>query len=136
MRLCEIDISTLADMLRNKQCSSVEILSDIHENIKDNKDINAYITVSEEAYKAALKADKLLSEGKASSLLTGIPVAVKDNISTKGLLTTCGSRMLGNYIPPFDATVIERLRNNGAIIIGKTNMDEFAMGSASDTSFY
>jgi aspartyl-tRNA(Asn)/glutamyl-tRNA(Gln) amidotransferase subunit A len=95
--------------------------------------LNAYITLTEqEALRAARDAD----EGKITGRLAGMPVAVKDCITTKGVLTTCGSNILSGYVPPFDAEVVARLRKEGAVIVGKTNMDEFAMGTSTESSYY
>ncbi|MCZ7399231.1 MAG: Asp-tRNA(Asn)/Glu-tRNA(Gln) amidotransferase subunit GatA [Candidatus Methanoperedens sp.] len=112
--------------------SSEEIVAEYLERIGGSK-LNAFITVAKEnARKCAKEID---SEGHDGSL-AGIPVAIKDNISTKGILTTCASKILTGYVPPYDAHVIERLKDAGAVIIGKTNMDEFAMGTSTETSFY
>jgi len=112
--------------------SSEEIVAEYLERIEKSK-LNAFITVSKES--ALLQARKIDSEGHDGPL-AGIPIAIKDNISTKGILTTCASKILTGYVPPYDAHVIEKLKAAGAIIIGKTNMDEFAMGSSTETSFY
>lgn len=112
--------------------SSEEIVAEYLEKIEKSK-LNAFITVAKES--ALARAREIDSEGTDASL-AGIPIAVKDNISTKGLLTTCASKILSGYVPPYDAHVIERLKAAGAIIIGKTNMDEFAMGTSTETSFY
>ena len=112
--------------------SSEEIVAEYLEKIKKSK-LNAFITVSKES--ALLQARKIDSEGHEGPL-AGIPIAIKDNISTKGIQTTCASKILTGYVPPYDAHVIEKLKAAGAIIIGKTNMDEFAMGSSTETSFY
>lgn len=102
----------------------------------EKSDLNAFITIDRDgALSAAEEADRRLSLGERGGVL-GIPVAVKDNIVTKGLRTTCASRMLENYIPPYDATAIEKLRGLGAVIIGKTNLDEFAMGCTTETSYF
>ncbi len=137
MKLNEKTISELYGMLRNKQCSAAEILADVKEciNEKDGQ-IGAYITLNTVAEESARMADAKISKGENIHPLTGIPIAVKDNISTKGLRTTCGSKMLESYNPPYDAAVIERLGEHGAVIIGKTNMDEFAMGSSTENSFF
>lgn len=109
-----------------------DAISEMLERIEKSK-LNAYITVCrDEALKMAEKYDR----GELKGRLAGIPVAVKDNISTKGILTTCASKMLSNYKPVFDAHVVERLKAEGAIIIGKANMDEFAMGTTTETSYY
>jgi aspartyl-tRNA(Asn)/glutamyl-tRNA(Gln) amidotransferase subunit A len=101
---------------------------------KFDPQINAYLSVTEqEAIEGAKEADNLIAAGKAS-LLTGIPVAIKDNMCTKGIRTTCASRILENFVPLYDATVVKRLKEGGAVILGKTNMDEFAMGSSTENS--
>lgn len=99
--------------------------------------INAYITLNKEAALAKAEAvQKKIEAGELTSLLAGVPVAVKDNICTRGIRTTCASKILGDFNPPYNATVAERLEKAGAIILGKTNMDEFAMGSTCETSYY
>jgi len=112
--------------------SSEEIVTEYLEKIEKSK-LNAFITVSKE--NALLRAREIDSQGHEGPL-AGIPIAIKDNISTKGIQTTCASKILTGYIPPYDAHVIEKLKAAGAIIIGKANMDEFAMGSSTETSFY
>ncbi len=112
--------------------SSEEIVAGYIEKIESGK-LNAFITLAKE--NALSRAKEIDSEGYEGPL-SGIPVAIKDNISTKGILTTCASKILTGYVPPYDAHVIERLKDAGAVIIGKTNMDEFAMGTSTETSFY
>lgn len=112
--------------------SSEEIVTEYLEKIEKSK-LNAFITVAKES--ALLRAKEIDSQGHDGPL-AGIPIAIKDNISTKGIATTCASKILTGYIPPYDAHVIEKLKEAGAIIIGKANMDEFAMGSSTETSFY
>lgn len=137
MRLCDHTAPELAEMLRKRQCSAKEIYLDTLQRAKEKQNsINAYITFNDEAEKAAEAVDKMLADGKELPLIAGIPIAVKDNISTKGLRTTCASKMLSEYVPPYDAFAVERLKSAGAVIIGKSNMDEFAMGSASDTGYF
>ncbi|SNQ62849.1 Asp-tRNA(Asn)/Glu-tRNA(Gln) amidotransferase subunit GatA [Candidatus Methanoperedens nitratireducens] len=124
------DINELREKIQAN--SSEEIVAEYLERIESSR-LNAYITVAKES--ALSRAREIDSEG-SDGPLAGIPVAIKDNISTKGILTTCASKILTGYIPPYDAHVIERLKEAGAVIIGKTNMDEFAMGTSTETSFY
>ena len=124
--------------LHAKEYSCTELtqlyLDSIEEN---NKKINAYITIDEKsAISEAKKADQRRSKSEPLSELDGIPFAAKDNISTKNMLTTCGSKMLSKYIPPFDAHVIETLKAKGLVLLGKTNLDEFAMGISTETSYF
>ena len=131
-------ISKIHDMLVTKQCSCTELTKSYLEEIeKSNKELNAYITVSgEQALKTAEAVDKKISNGEEIGLLEGIPMTLKDNLSTKDIETTCGSKMLKNYKPIYDATVWESLKNQNAVMLGKTNMDEFAMGSSCETSYF
>lgn len=133
----EQSISTLAQKLRNKDISSVELTRHFLERItKLDPQLNSYITVTEQAaLKQAAIADSLLLSGKGTSL-TGIPIAHKDLFCTEGTLTTCGSKMLSNFVPPYESTVTSRIQQAGAVMLGKTNMDEFAMGSSNENSFY
>jgi len=118
--------------------SAEECIYAVFERIHKFEDkINAYVTlVEEEALKKAQKIDKKVSEGKTVGKLAGVAIAVKDAICTQGIPTTCSSRMLENFIPPYDAQVIERIKQEDGVIIGKTNMDEFAMGSSTETSYF
>lgn len=120
-------------LLKEKKITPVDLVNEAFENIEKNKDLNAYITLNKEE---ALKQAEILATKEVDNLLFGIPIAIKDNICTKGLLTTCASHMLDNFIPLYDATVIEKIKAKNMIIIGKTNMDEFAMGSSSRTSYF
>ncbi len=124
-------------LLEKKEITSVELTETFLKHAKEqNPEINAYITISEEEAIAAAKvADERRTKGERGRLL-GVPLAIKDNICTKGIRTTCASKILHNFIPPYDATVVERLKKEGAVILGKTNMDEFAMGSSNETSFF
>ncbi len=130
-------IFELSRALRTKKISSVELCELYLKAIeRENPKLNAYVHVFyDSARRDAERADRLIKEGKGG-LLTGIPVAVKDNICTEGELTTCCSAILKGYKPPYSATVWERLRAQGAVMLGKTNMDEFAMGSSSESSVY
>lgn len=124
--------------LSNKEISSEDLTKAVLKaiDVKDS-DVNAFITVTgKEALNKAKLVDAKRIKGENLSLLAGVPVAVKDNMSTKDVLTTAGSKILSNYIPPFDATVVKKLKKEDAIIIGKTNMDEFAMGSSTESSYY
>ena len=114
-----------------EESSAEEVISSYLEVIRKSK-INGYISVSEKAIEQAKKID---NEGQ-DGLLAGVPIAIKDNISVNGLPNSCGSRILEGYIPPFDAHVVEKLLVAGAVILGKTNMDEFAMGSSTETSYF
>jgi aspartyl-tRNA(Asn)/glutamyl-tRNA(Gln) amidotransferase subunit A len=129
-------IAEHAHSLAKGEYSSVELTEHFLKRIESNSDLNAFITVTDQlAREQATQADQLIKAGKAG-LLTGIPIAQKDLLCTKGVLTTCGSRILENFISPYDATVITKLHEQGMVTLGKTNMDEFAMGSSNETSFY
>lgn len=127
-----------AAKIRNGEISAVEAAKETISRIKSvNEKINAYITVTEDtALKQAADVDARLAKGETLSPLAGVPFAVKDNILTKDILTTCASKMLANFVPPYDAFVTERLRDAGCVLVGKTNMDEFAMGSSNETSYF
>lgn len=128
----------LATMLRNKEVTSVELIEAYFERIEavDDK-VKAYISLDKEgALKKAEEIDAKLEKGEELSRLAGIPIGIKDNICTKGLKTTCASRMLEDFIPPYSATVVEKLEDAGAIIIGKLNMDELAMGASTENSYF
>ena len=126
-------IKELKNMLNNRDISHTELIQETFLNIKNNSKLNAFITLNEEE---SLKKANNLDDIAGSGSLAGIPIAQKDLFCTKDLKTTCGSNMLSNFIPPYSATVIENLENAGCISVGKTNMDEFAMGSSNETSFY
>jgi aspartyl-tRNA(Asn)/glutamyl-tRNA(Gln) amidotransferase subunit A len=127
----------LAKLLREKKVTSVGITQSVLGRIEAVEDkVHAYISVmAETALNMAKEADDRLAAGDARPL-TGIPIAVKDNMCMRGERTTCGSRILGNFVPPYDATVVARLRDEGMVIVGKANMDEFAMGSSTETSYW
>jgi aspartyl-tRNA(Asn)/glutamyl-tRNA(Gln) amidotransferase subunit A len=126
----------LHTLLINRKISSLELTEAVLDGIEKTEDrVRAYVTVTkEEAIKQAKAADERIKNNENFSPLTGIPIAIKDNMCTRGMLTTCSSKILANYIPPYDATVVTKLKEAGAVIIGKTNMDEFAMGSSTENS--
>ena len=138
MELYALSAGELARMLRAKECSSVEITRSVLGRIdKVESKVRAYLTVDREgALAAAAKADERLAAGEALPPLAGIPIGIKDNICTKGLRTTCASKMLYNFVPPYNATVVERLLAQGAVPVGKLNLDEFAMGSSCENSYF
>lgn len=131
-------IRELHKKLMDGEISSLELTEKYLATIeKKDKDIFAYLTLTKDlALEQAKKADEKIKNKKAVSLLTGIPCAVKDNIFLEGARVTAGSKILDNYIAPYDATVISKLKENGAVILGKTNLDEFAMGSSTENSGY
>nr|WP_233242621.1 Asp-tRNA(Asn)/Glu-tRNA(Gln) amidotransferase subunit GatA [Sporanaerobacter acetigenes] len=128
----------LRKKLLNREISSIEIVESYYKNIEETeKDIDAFITLTkDEALRTARNIDEKIANNEEVGLLAGIPIAVKDNIATRGIKTTCGSKILENFVSPYDATVVEKIKREDAIIIGKTNMDEFAMGSSTETSYF
>ncbi len=137
MSLHNKTIRELSEDLHNKSISSVELTQHYLDRIeKYDSQLNSFVTVTNDlALEQARQADKLIAQGKATAL-TGIPIAQKDIFCTNGVKTTCGSKMLDNFIAPYDATVVDKFNQAGAIMLGKLNMDEFAMGSSNETSFY
>ena len=124
-------IKDIKIMLSQKEVSNAEVIQEVYKLIKENNHLNAFVTLNED--NSIKKAEAL--DSKPSNLpLAGIPIAQKDLFCTKGLRTTCGSKILDNFVPPYSATVIKNLENAGCISVGKTNMDEFAMGSSNETS--
>lgn len=130
-------LATLQKKLKTKTISSVELTQYFLNRIqKWNPELNAFITVTEDiALRDAQCADSIRAQGKAGPL-TGLPIAHKDIFCTDGILTTCASKILSNFVAPYDATVVSKLKQAGMVLLGKTNMDEFAMGSSNETSFY
>lgn len=135
--LTRLTATEIAAKLRAREISAREVAEAFLSRIEArDTDLNSFITVArEEALVAADAAQARLDAGEGGPLC-GVPVAVKDNISTRGIRTTCASRILGDYIPPYDATVIERLQRNGVVLLGKTNLDEFAMGASTETGCF
>jgi aspartyl-tRNA(Asn)/glutamyl-tRNA(Gln) amidotransferase subunit A len=131
-------ISAVRDAIAARKISARELTGEFYRRIAENNPVlNAYLTLSEErAYAQADKIDAMRAAGEMLPLLAGVPIAIKDVISTRGVRTTCGSKILENYVPPYDATAVERLEAAGAVILGKTNCDEFAMGSSNENSAY
>lgn len=135
MNNLELSIKEIHARLVNKEITPLDLVEECYEKIEENSNLNSFITVNKvEAIEYAKELSK--QEVEKDNLLWGIPIAIKDNISTKGIRTTCASKMLENYIPIYDATVIDKIKSQKMIIIGKTNMDEFAMGSTSRTSYF
>jgi len=138
MELREMTALEIGEKIKKRELSCTEAAKGYLNAIRiEGQAVNAYITVmEEEAFKQAEAVQKKIDQGETLSPLAGVPIAVKDNICTKGIKTTAASKMLSNFIPPYDATVIERLYQAGAVIIGKTNLDEYAMGGSTETSYY
>jgi len=131
-------IRALHQKIKAREIKFTDIIFSVFEKIKkEDEKISAFITLfEEESYQQAQQLDETIKERDNLHPLLGIPFAIKDNICVKGSLATCGSKILANFISPYDATVVTRLKNAGIIIIGKTNMDEFGMGSSTETSYY
>lgn len=129
----DLTIKEIHDKLKKKEITPVDLVEECFRRIEENEELNAFITLNKEE---ALKEAKELETKEVDNLLFGLPIAIKDNIVTEGLKTTCASKMLENFVPIYDATVIKKIKEKNMIIIGKTNMDEFAMGSTSRTSYF
>lgn len=138
MSILELSALELGRKIKAKEISVMEATRAVLEQVKEKEPvIHAYVTVDEEgALKRAGEVQAMVEDGKLSGPLAGVPVAVKDNLCTKGLLTTCSSNILNNFVPTYTAQAVENLERAGAVIIGKTNMDEFAMGSTTETSAF
>src|SRR5699024_1842537 len=136
--LLDLTALELGRKIQAQEVTAMEDLDAFFEKIdKKEKEIHAYVTIDREnAYKQAQKVQAEIENGTLTSPLAGVPVAIKDNLCTKGLLTTCSSKILGNFIPPYTAEAVQKLEQAGGVIIGKTNMDEFAMGSTTETSAF
>lgn len=137
MDLVKLTLTEVRDAIANKKVSSREVTEAIYKRIEETSYLNTFITLCREsALEAADKADAKIARGEALGALEGVPIVLKDNISLEGVRLTCASKFLDNYIAPFDATVTKKLKAAGAVIVGKANMDEFAMGSSNENSAY
>ncbi len=138
MELCDLTIHEAHDLLRTRQISTIELTRSVLERIhRLDPQLQAYLTLAEDqALQQAARADERLQSGEAITPLTGIPFSAKDSIITQGVRTTCASRILENYIPPYQATAVQRLADAGAVLVGKNNMDEFGMGSSCENSAF
>ena len=131
-------VDAVRGALGAKKLTARELTADFYARIeRQNPQLNAFLTLSpERAYAQADRIDAAIARGEPLPLLAGVPIAIKDVISTRGVRSTCGSRILEHYVPPYDATAVERLERAGAVLLGKTNCDEFAMGSSNENSAY
>lgn len=137
MDLIKLTLTEVRDAIAGKKVSSREVTEAVYKRIEETSDLNTFITLCREsALKAADLADARIARGEKLGALEGVPIVLKDNISLEGERLTCGSKFLDNYIAPFDATVAKKLKAAGAVIVGKANMDEFAMGSSNENSAY
>lgn len=138
MELYSLTIVEIAKKIKSKEVSIKEVLDSVYSRIdSEESKVKAFVTITKEyAYKKGEEIQHKLDSGEDIGPLGGVPIALKDIICTKGIKTTCSSRMLENFVPPYTATVAQKLEDAGAIMIGKTNMDEFAMGSSTETSYF
>jgi len=138
MNLYDLTLKEVSDKLSKKEITSVELTNEIINRINEvEPKVDSFLTMTSElALKNAQEIDDKRAKGEKLSPLAGVPMAIKDNICTDGIKTTCASKMLENFVPPYNATVVDKLFNSGAIMVGKTNMDEFAMGSSTESSAF
>src|SRR5919108_4151388 len=138
MNLASLTLHEAREKLREREISAQELTQAVFQRIAETEEmIRSYITLCHDtAVQAAKRADALLKTKTNPAPLLGIPIAVKDNFLTVGIRTTCASKILQNFIPPYDSTAVKKLRAHGAVIVGKTNLDEFAMGSSVENSAF
>ncbi|MFN7454266.1 MAG: Asp-tRNA(Asn)/Glu-tRNA(Gln) amidotransferase subunit GatA [Pseudobdellovibrionaceae bacterium] len=137
MMIHEFTASQLASKIQSKELSAREVAKYFYERAQSlNEKLNAFITFNEKILKDAEEIDQRVSRGESLGRLAGVPLGVKDMFCTRGMRTTAGSRILENFVPPYDSTVVSRLRREGALVLGKLNQDEFAMGSSGETSYF
>src|SRR5262249_50635519 len=136
MNLKDITADKLVSLYKNRDLSVREVIKAVYDEIeRTDKHVRAFISICpERALEEARRADAKIAAGEALEALAGVPVAIKDNMAIRDMRTTCGSRVLENYVPPYTATAVERLRSAGAIVVGKANCDEFSMGSSTENS--
>ena len=136
MNLQNITADKLVGLYKNRDLTATEVITSLYEDIeRTDKDVHAFLSICRErALEEARRLDARIASGEPLEPLAGVPVAIKDNMTIRDMTTTCGSRILENYVPPYTATAVERLRSAGAIVVGKTNCDEFAMGSSTENS--
>lgn len=137
MKTTDLSIKELRNKIQSRELSATQVVETFFNRAQSlNKKLNAFITLNERAIDEAKHLDQRLAAGENPGPLTGMPIAIKDMLCTQGIKTTAGSKMLSQFVPPYDSTVVARLKKAGAIVIGKTNLDEFAMGSSNETSYF
>lgn len=138
MRILDYTAVELAEAIKKKEVTVMEAVEAVLQQIKAKEEtLHCYVTIDEDgARKQAQEIQEKIDAGQLNGPLAGVPVAIKDNMCTKGMLTTCSSKILGNFIPTFSSEAVLNLQKAGAVILGKTNMDEFAMGSTTETSAF
>ena len=137
INLAELNIEKAHELLQNGDLSARELLEFYGTNIKkQDKDLNVYLEVFDDAYERAEEIDKEFKSGKELPILAGIPIAIKDNILIRGKKCSAGSKMLEDFVAPYSATVVDKLEKEGSVFVGRTNMDEFAMGSSTENSAF